>query len=136
MVDPDRVRRLLQLLKQFRSRLEDLADLDPEDYVDDRALAGRYLVQASAQVCINLANHIIASEGSRTPTDVRDAFTVLEERDILTSDIAERLRSLADLRNRLVHLYDDVDDGLVHDALRHGLDDRRDFARAVAALVD
>jgi uncharacterized protein YutE (UPF0331/DUF86 family) len=135
MVDPDRVRRLLQLLEQFRTRLEGLAAMDRGDYVGDHALAGRYLVQASAQVCIDLANHIIASEGWRTPTDFRDAFTVLEEQDILEPDIAERLRALAGLRNRLVHLYDDVDDGLVHEALQDGLDDLHAFARAVAALV-
>jgi uncharacterized protein YutE (UPF0331/DUF86 family) len=46
------------------------------------------------------------------------------------------MRALAGLRDRLVHLYDDVDDGLVHEALGAGLDDLRHFSRAVAALLD
>jgi uncharacterized protein YutE (UPF0331/DUF86 family) len=48
---------------------------------------------------------------------------------------AERLRSLAGQRNRLVHLYDDVDDSLVHDNLATGLDDLDDFARTIAGLA-
>ncbi len=49
-----------------------------ERYVSQEAFAGRYLVQAAAQVCIDLANHLISSEGWRVPSDFRDAFTVLE----------------------------------------------------------
>lgn len=135
MVDPDRVRRLLQLLDRFTAELDELAATDREDYVRDHAYEGRYLIQAAAQVCIDVANHVIASEGWRTPTDFRDAFTVLEEHAVLGPELAERLRALAGLRNRLVHLYDDVDDSLVHEALRDGLTDLRAFARAIAALL-
>ncbi len=135
MVDPDRVRRLLQLLDTFTTELDQLASADRETYVREHAYEGRYLVQASAQVCIDVANHLIASEGWRTPTDFRDAFTVLEENTVLEPDLAERLRALAGLRNRLVHLYDDIDDELVHEALRDGLGDLRSYSRAVAALL-
>lgn len=135
MVDPDRVRRLLQLLERFAGELEELAATDPGTYVRDHPYEGRYLVQASAQVCIDVANHLIASEGWRTPTDFRDAFTVLEEHAVIAPVLADRLRALAGLRNRLVHLYDDVDDTLVHAALRDGLDDLRAFARSIATLL-
>lgn len=135
MVDPDRVRRLLQLLDTFTTELDQLASADRETYVREHAYEGRYLVQASAQVCIDVANHLIASEGWRTPTDFRDAFTVLEENTVLEPDLAERLRARAGLRNRLVHLYDDIDDELVHEALRDGLGDLRSYSRAVAALL-
>ncbi len=135
MVDPARVRRLLQLLDRFTAELEGLARTDPENYLRDHAYEGRYLVQASAQVCIDVANHLIASEGWRTPTDLRDAFTVREEHAVVGADLADRLRALAGLRNRLVHLYDEVDDRLVHEAIQDGLGDLRAFARAIAALV-
>jgi uncharacterized protein YutE (UPF0331/DUF86 family) len=135
MVDPDRVRRLLQLLDRFTEELDQLRSTEPQTYLDDHAYEGRYLVQASAQVCIDVANHVIASEGWRTPMDFRDAFTVLEEEDVLESDLAERMGALAGLRNRLVHLYDDVDDALVHEALRAGLGDLRSFSHAIADML-
>jgi uncharacterized protein YutE (UPF0331/DUF86 family) len=136
VVDPDRVRRLLALLADFRGRLETLAATERSHYLSEDAYAGRYLVQAAAQVCIDVANHLIASEGWRVPADFRDAFTVLEEEHVLDPDLADRLRSLAGLRNRLVHLYDDVDDALVQEALQAGLPDLDSFAQAVARYVD
>lgn len=136
MVDPARVRRLLESLQANRGRLAELGDLPRDRYVDEQRFAGRYLVQASAQICIDVANHLISSEGWRVPRDFRDAFTVLEERGVLDAGLADRLRALTGLRNRLVHLYEEVDDGLVHQAIRQGLDDLDAFARSVAEFVE
>lgn len=136
MVDPRRVRRLLEVLAEFRDHLVSLRDMPRDAYLAEHAFEGRYLVQASAQVCIDVANHVLSSEGWRTPKDFRDTFTVLEEHGVLDGELAARLRALAGLRNRLVHLYDDVDDARVQDALRSGLEDLDGFARSVARLVD
>jgi uncharacterized protein YutE (UPF0331/DUF86 family) len=135
MVDAARVQRLLESLAAYRNRLEALRDLPAEQYEGDRAFAGRYLVQASAQACIDIANHLIASSGWRAPADFRDAFTVLEEQAAIDADLAERMRALAGLRNRLVHVYEEVDDRIVHAALPEGLEDLGRFAQAMAALA-
>lgn len=135
MVDPDRIRRLLGALSDYRGRLAKLRDMETERYVEEQALAGRYLVQVSAQSCIDISNHVIASEGWRVPADFRDAFTVLEENGVLEAQLAERLRALAGLRNRLVHVYEEIDDAIVHAALDSGLDDLDAFAASVAQLV-
>lgn len=136
MVDPARTRRLLSSLAGYKDRLAALAELPQERYLSEQALAGRYLVQVSAQTCIDVANHVIASDGWRVPGDFRDAFTVLEENDVLDADLAERLRALTGLRNRLVHLYEDVDDARVYEALAAGLVDLDAFARAIAKRVE
>lgn len=47
----------------------DLLDLE-RAAADDRVHAGRYLVQVAAQTCIDIANHVIASEGQRSPRDI------------------------------------------------------------------
>lgn len=136
MVDPDRVRRVLGTLAGYRQRLDRLRRMPLEAYVEEQAFAGRYLVLASAQACIDLANHVVASERWRVPEDFEDAFTVLEERQVLEAGLAERLRRLAGQRNRLVHLYGDIDDALIHRNLQTGLEDLDAFGRAIARLVD
>jgi len=136
MVDPARVARLIEALERYRERLAGLRDLALDVYVAEQAFAGRYLVQASAQTCIDIANHVIASEGWRTPTDFRDAFTVLEEHNVIDAGLAERMRALAGLRNRLVHIYEDVDDRIVHASLTEGLDDLSGYAQAIARFAE
>lgn len=135
MVDPERIGALLQTLEGYRDHLARLRDLPAEEY-EEQAFAGRYLVQAAAQTCIDLASHVVSSEGWRTPNDFRDTFTVLEEEGVLEAPLAERLRALAGLRNRLVHMYATVDDRLVQEALSEGLDDLAAFSVAVARLTD
>lgn len=135
MVDPTRVARLLETLGSYREHLSRLSELPIEEYLSERIFEGRYLVQASAQACIDVANHVISSEGWRAPRDFRDAFTVLEEHEIIDPELAGRLRDLAGMRNILVHLYEEVDDARVYDSLRAGLDDFDRFARAIAGLL-
>lgn len=127
MVDPDRVRRLVASIERWRDVLAD----EPAD-----AYARRYAVQSAAQACIDLANHVIASEGWRVPADYGEAFTVLAEHDVIPEDLADRLRALAGLRNLLVHLYDEIDDDRVAREARSGIGDIEAIARAVALLVD
>jgi len=136
MVDPGRLRRLLEALAEYRTELERLRNAPLTEYRGERAYAGRYLVQAAAQACIDMANHVIASSGWRAPADFRDAFTVLEEHRAIDPDLASRMRALAGLRNRLVHVYEKVDDRIVHDSLHAGLEDLSSYAQAIARLVE
>lgn len=133
MVDPDRVRRLLANLEAFLAELAAIRKVPLENYRGTAAYSGRYLVQAAAQACLDVANHVISSEGFRVPKDFRDAFTVLEEETLLDAHLAENMRALAGLRNRLVHLYGDVDDELIHSYLAEALTDIGAFARIIAS---
>lgn len=127
MVDADRVRRLLGMLERYRQLL---AEKNQDPY------RRRHLIQTAAQICIDVANHVIASDGLRVPQDYGDAFQVLAEAKILDSELAQRLVSLAGARNLIVHLYAEVDDDRLAQAVQDGgLDDLSDFAAAIASLV-
>lgn len=101
MVDENRVRRLLAMLERYRALL---AVEDPDPY------RRRHLVQTAAQICIDLANHVIAADGHRVPRDYGDDFRVLAEVGVLDDGLADRLVALAGARNVIVHLYAEVDD--------------------------
>ncbi|MGH2830420.1 MAG: type VII toxin-antitoxin system HepT family RNase toxin [Actinomycetota bacterium] len=133
MVDPDRVRRLLASLDSFVTELTELRKMPLDGYRGTAAYSGRYVVQAAAQACLDIANHVISSEGFRVPNDFRDAFTVLEEQEVLDARLAENMRALVGLRNRLVHLYGDVDDELIHSYLAEVLADVGTFAGIIAS---
>lgn len=135
MIDPGRVRAKIALLQGYRARLARLAALPLETYLAGHDFEGRYAVQAAAQACLDLANHVIASEGWQPASDFRDSFTRLEEHGVIDPDLASRMRALAGQRNLLVQLYGEVDDALVHAFLQDGLDDLDRFASALAALL-
>lgn len=96
----------------------------------------RHLVQTAAQICIDLANHVIASDGLRVPRDYGDAFRVLAEAGVLDLALSERMVALAGARNLIVHLYAEVDDDRLALSIRQGgLADLSAFAARVASLA-
>lgn len=133
MVDPMRVRAKLAALREYRGQLEHIA-ADRDDPI--ARYSRRYLVQAGIQICLDLANHLIADAGWQTVTEFRDAFTRLEDHGVIDAELAGRLRAMVGMRNRLVHLYDDVDDALVARAAAEDLGDWDAFARAVAEYLE
>lgn len=136
MIDPGRVRAKLALLERYRRRLARLGETPQEAYLADHDFEGRYAVQVAAQTCIDLANHVIASEGWAPATDFAESFTRLHEHAVIDSELAARLQALTRLRNLLVHVYAEVDDARIHRYLPQAVADLDAFARAVAGMVD
>lgn len=133
MVDPRKVRSLLGRLAERSDELSRYAERDSSAYLEDREgiLASKYLLINVIEDALAVANHVIASEGYRSPGDYADSFRVLEENGLLPGDLATRLSSAAGFRNLLVHEYARIDDRRVHIFLTEGLDDLRAFAAAV-----
>ena len=135
MVDKPKLDRMLSNLRSFVGRLMDLAGISRAAFLADGDKVGsaKYHLVIAIECCIDIANHIIASENFRFPRDHADSFAVLAERDVVPAEMAHRLQSMARFRNRLVHLYWDVDDALVHEYLGSARTDFESFAEAIAS---
>lgn len=133
MVDPRKVRSLLGRLAERSEELSRYGEREPDAYLADREgiLASKYLLINVIEDALAVANHVIASEGYRSPGDYADSFRVLGEQGLLAHDLAERLSAAAGFRNLLVHEYARIDDGRVHAFIAEGLDDLEAFAAAV-----
>lgn len=121
-----------------RERLAGYGDRERDGYLTDEeaVAASKYLLVTAIEDVLSVANHIIASEGWRSPADYADAFAVLREHEVVSRDLAARLSSMARFRNLLVHVYADVDDARVHRFLQADLGDFDDFATAVLDLLE
>ncbi|MBE3110650.1 MAG: DUF86 domain-containing protein [Acidobacteria bacterium] len=135
MVDRATLDHLLSSLKAYLDVLDELANVPREAFLANRDKIGnaKYHFVIAIECAIDIANHLIASEGYRFPRDNADSFSVLLEHGIVDPAWLEALRGMARFRNRLVHLYWEVDDGRVYDYLQEGRGDLARFARTVAA---
>ena len=134
MVDKPKLDELLARLRGFVAALHRLGRLPREDFLADPDKLGsaKYHFVIAIECCIDIANHVIASEGYRIPADNADTFVVLAEEGIVDEVQRESLRAMARFRNRLVHLYQEVDDDAVRDYLESSLGDFDAFALAIA----
>ncbi len=134
MIDRPRLDRMLARLQEYVEVLRDLAQVPQAKFLADAHMPGnaKYHFVIAIEACIDIANHIIASQGFRLPKDNSDSFVVLVEHEVLPEELRQPLKGMARFRNRLVHLYWDVDDELVYRYLQDSLADIEGFIAAVA----
>lgn len=136
LVDASRVEARIQRLEALIERLDEVRRAGEDAYLADdqqRAATERWL-QVAVQICIDLGTQLVTEQSARPPSDYADVFTILGEKDVIPSDLAERLSDAAKQRNLIVHLYLEIDDRSVFAALAH-LDDLREFASAIERLA-
>ena len=137
MVVSHKVVTKFEMLDQFLAVLRQLSQTDVDAYLKDAVLIGsmRYYLQVSIECCLDVAAHVISSDRFRAPKDYADTFTVLEEQSIIPTDLGHRLRQMAKFRNRLVHLYGEIDDRTALRIAREDLGDIEAFKTAILKYV-
>jgi len=137
MVDRDKVEHLLRHLRTYTGHLDAVVTQEEAAFLTNPVLIGsaRYYLQVSIETCINIANHIIATDRLRAPKDYKDVFNVLAEASILPVDFARTMQALAGLRNLLVHLYWEVDDQMIYRGIQAELGDFATFTQYVMAYL-
>jgi len=78
-----------------------------------------------------VSNHIIASERFRTPKNYAESFEILAEQGIVPQPFFLTLRQMVQFRNRLVHLYWEVDAEVIYEILQKNLGDFAIFAKYI-----
>jgi uncharacterized protein YutE (UPF0331/DUF86 family) len=137
MMSVEKITDKLSLLDEFLVILRGLQLTPLEAFLKDKILIGsaKYYLQVSIECCLDVANHIIAAERFRTPKDYADSFKVLEENGIVSAEYGARLRQMAKFRNRLVHLYGDIEDAYVYEFISQDLQDLAGFKTVIAAKL-
>jgi uncharacterized protein YutE (UPF0331/DUF86 family) len=125
MVDPEVLASRIGRMRGYLEKLRVLAAIPQEQFLEDftKVESAKHLLQVSLESCLDIAHHIVADEGYRTPSDYYDTFVVLHEKDILPESFLPTLRQMVSFRNRVVHLYWDVDDATVYRILQENLND-------------
>jgi uncharacterized protein YutE (UPF0331/DUF86 family) len=132
-MNKEKVLRQLAMLNGYLRELVTIRNIPQEEFEENtliRAAAER-LLQVAIETIQNIGNHIIATKGYRSPKDYADIFKVLEEEKIVPGDFSEQLQKMARFRNRLVHLYWDIEAKIIYDIIQDRLGDFQRFAQIV-----
>lgn len=135
MVDLEVLASIIGNLRGYLEKLRILAAIPEEEFLQDftKVESTKHLLQVSIECCLDIAHHTVADEGYRTPTDYYDTFVVLHEQGILPENFMPTLRKMVSFRNRVVHLYWDVDDATVYRILQENL---KDFETYISYIMD
>jgi len=128
---------LFRNLDGYLEQLQRLAAQPRDALKGDPILLGaaKYYLQVAIECCVDVANHIVARQGFRAPESYADSFTVLAEEGVIPADFLSTAHRMARLRNRLVHLYWEVDPDQLYEILQHDLGDFGRFRAAICGFV-
>ncbi len=133
MTDADVVLAKVATMERCRVRIAEIRSparqphLSPIDLEDLLAVN----LQRAAQAAIDLAMHVVSSEGYGVPADLAEGFTLLAKHGLIDDDLAGRLRRMVGFRNVAVHQYQTLDLGIMHAIAEKHLDDLHVFAARV-----
>ncbi len=133
MVEKDLIREKIKYIEQNLRKLQNLADLSGETfrkkfyYVE----SAKHLLQVSIEAMLDISQHIIARQRYRAPKNYADVFVILVEEGVLPEDKKDTFIQMARFRNRVVHLYHQVDEDELYEILQEGLGDFQEFIKSI-----
>lgn len=138
MVSPEKIESILLNLKGYMEKLSQLAAINREEFLADftKVESAKHLFQVSVECCLDVSNHIIASERFRAPKSYAESFEIMCEQGILPQALLPTLRQMVQFRNRLVHLYWEVDAEIIYEILQKNLVDFDVFTNYIVQYLD
>lgn len=128
MLDREAIENRFAEIRRRRAFLENFIDVDYEDFVpvgpEDPArdyCAALHYIQVALQACIDVAKHIIAVKNFETPKEIRDAFSILARRKVISKDLARKFERATGVRNILAHSYTNIDPRRIHQIIQEDL---------------
>lgn len=131
MTDPALVAKKLAFVETCVRELRALAR--PERMADDvrERRFVEHTLQLAIQAALDVGSHIVSDERLGEPETSRDVFRLLARAGVVPTGLAEHLERMAGFRNVVVHLYQEVDLGIVRDVVENHLGDLLEFVETV-----
>ena len=133
----EKIGSLISQIHTALGRLHTLKGLNKEKFLNDvdKIASAKYHFIVAIEAVVDICNHIISKNNFRLPKDYADTFNILEENGLIDKNLTVRLKNMVRFRNRLVHIYWNVDDEVVYEILQTNLDDFTAFLKCMRKVI-
>lgn len=132
MPDRDVILAKAAAIQKCLRRIKDVTGLDP-DRLDDLDVQDIFVLnlQRAIQSAIDLATHVVASEGLGIPDTIRNNFIFLENAKIITKALSKKMQSMVGFRNIAIHDYQTLNGEILKAILAKHLKDLEQFYASI-----
>lgn len=88
-------------------------------------------LQRAVEAAIDIAAHIVASEGLGLASTIKDNFKFLSEAGIIDENLLKKMQAMVGFRNIAVHDYQSIDAAILKSILTNNLKYIEDFYSAI-----
>ncbi len=93
-------------------------------------------LQTSIQALLDVGSYIIASLGLKTPNTNAEIIEILSEGDYISKEKAETYIKMSQFRNRIVHLYNHIDTGMLYEIIVNETEDIKEFYIKLLEIIE
>ena len=132
MPDKDIIMAKAAIVQRCLRRIKEVTDLDPNSLENiDKEDIFILNLQRGVQAIIDLATHVVASEGLGLPETIKDNFALLKNAGIIAPKIETRMKAMTGFRNIAVYNYQQINRDILKSILQNNLQDLEEFYTAV-----
>jgi len=132
MPDRDVVFAKVAAIQRCLKRIKETTRLDPNSLDDiDKQDIFILNLQRAVQAAIDLATHIVASEGLGLSDTIKENFKFLKNAGIINEELTLRMESMVGFKNIAIHDYQAIDRDILKSILSNNLKDLEDFYTTV-----
>ena len=123
-IDGNKIRDLIADIQDCIKKMSELSELSLDEFKTDprNYPVAEHYVRRSLEGILTIGTHILSRLPVKTK-DYQDIITELGKKGIVPMDFAERNKKLAGYRNRIVHLYWEVEEDEIYDVMKKHLRD-------------
>ncbi|HBY21622.1 MAG: hypothetical protein A2Y24_05465 [Clostridiales bacterium GWE2_32_10] len=124
-VDIDKVTEKLSHIEDNVKKLEDMRCFSEEQFLEDYRNPGsaKYFLQVAIEAMIDITNHIIARNRLGKAETNKELFKILADNNIIDKKMVTNYSDMTKFRNKVVHLYNEIDDKQIYKILKFKLED-------------
>lgn len=128
MPDPDVILAKVGNIQRCLRRIHETTSDNPEtlDDIDKQDIFVLNL-QRAIEATIDIASHIIASEGLGLVSTIKENFKILRDSGIIDDSMMKKMQSMVGFRNIAVHDYASIDIDVIKSILKNNLKDIEEF---------
>jgi len=132
-VDLEKIRQKLQFMRKNLRELQQFAVMDLKQFENNSLYeaAATRMLQITIEALLDICTHIIAREGWGLPKTYVESIEMAVYHGLIPNDFLDIYRAMARFRNRVVHIYDDIEAEEIHKIIKNHLDDFRPFMENV-----
>ncbi|NEX14902.1 MAG: antitoxin [Prosthecochloris sp.] len=137
MPDSEVIEKKLRRILLYLQELRRLSFMNLEDFQED--IVKKRFVERNIELCIeamiDVCRHLVSSLNLQEPESYADCFRILARGSVITDARQKTFAEMARFRNRLIHIYDDVDDSITFDIYSNRLSDFDDFVNVIRGYI-
>ncbi len=132
-VDKEKIRQKIHFMRENLKNLQQFQGMSIGEFMSNKLNehAAIRMLQITIEATLDICAHAIAREGWGLPKNYAEVVEIAAGEGIIPFEMRDTYKKMARFRNRVVHLYDDVNPEEVLDIINCRLDDFGPFLENV-----